>query len=244
MRHLAFLLLAVRALPLFAQEKAPPVDYTASIEGRVSHPLSKIRIAPSVRAMRITPNPWTSRPVFASPEGSFRITNLPPGEYVVCASMPRRELVDTCFWGASGSRIRLEPGQLAKAQVQLEYGRRVKVRLRDPQRLLAAGRELKPAEQPVFALAFSGPVGGRTVLLPSTRPEVDGQSYELLIPAAGAARLRPITRALRVADEQGREMADSALQRVFDTPVASRVPVSIEYRLTGKAAVPAPAGVR
>ena len=243
MRVLAFLLPLASTLTLFAQQKAPPpVEYTAAIEGRVSYPLSKIRLVPSVRAMRIVPNAWTSPSVFTGTDGSFRISNLPPGEYVVCASLPKRELVDTCFWGPAGTRVRVDAGQSAKAQVQLEYGRRVKVRLRDPQRVLATGLDAKAADRPAFSLAVTGPPGGRTALMPSTRPETDGQSYELLIPAT-AAQLRPVTRGLRVGDDQGRELPDVALQRVLETPAASRAAVSFEFRLLGKAAI-TPTGVR
>lgn len=229
---------------LYGQRSLPPpptaTSYAGVIEGQVSFSnpgsSSKRRIPETrVWAMRVRPGPWTSAIVSIDREGRFRIEGVPSGEYVLCGETPRANYADPCFW-LSPSLARtfsVSPGQKAAGQVlMLAAGRRLRVTVRDPLRANGSRRADGGNNAVIFRVA-GGPPGSEPRMMVSNRPEPDGLSYEVVIPAGTQPRVVSYARGVRLADEAGRELPDQAASRLVSLPAAAHLPTVLEYRILG-----------
>lgn len=227
-----------------AQTKAPPPPiaetYESSIEGTVVFPASGSRLPiASVKAVRIKPAYWTSPTVTSSLRGEFRLSELPAGEYVLCAGSSNPQFADSCFWFDGRPNLSLAARQkLVGQKVALPAGRALEIRLRDPARDLTGKDGSGLARSLLFEL--QGPAGTMPRALRSHRPEPDGQSYRLVVPAAQPGTIRASASGLRIADEAGRELPSVGFGKALAIP-SGATPIQLEFRILGPTAVtPAP----
>ena len=235
-----FLLAASALLPATAMAQRPPqgADYSAAIEGAVTHPLTKTRLLPMVRAVGVGARPMSSKETFTAPNGAFHIGGLAPGDYVLCARIPNRDLIDPCFWGTSGLPIiRVGSGQTAKGNsVALTQGRKLDVVIHDPQRLTTE-KAVSPGSRQFAHLLLTGPSSdGHPIILSSTRPEPDGHGFDAVIPQTGMVRLSVEANGLQVANTTGQEVAAGRLETVLDGVAGGARKVRVDFHITGKAA--------
>lgn len=118
---------------------------TGSIQGTALDPSGKPASQVGVRAIRVSPTRWTSPGVAVAEAGIFTLTGLAPGDYMLCAvADPVRLLVDPCFWLIPPAKpITVAAGKAVTGQqVRLLAGRRVTVRVKDPEQLLKTKQDL------------------------------------------------------------------------------------------------------
>ena len=239
MKIVGAVLLLCAPVALRSQPIPPPIPGRGSgiIEGTVTDSAGRSGVSTKVRAVRLRPTGWTSRPVQASRYGTFRITGLADGEYVLCAAPPPRTLwVDPCFWlnpTTAGPTLRISAGQrLTEQAVRLQQGRRVRVRVVDPQRAIGAKQSSGATRNLWFRL--SGPPGALLVHLQATRPEKDGQSYEVFVPANYAPTLSAYSTGLRLADEFGRELPATTFSQTIQLPAAATGITDVVFNVSAR----------
>ena len=213
----------------------PPAEsYQSSIEGTVIFPATGSRLpVASVKAVRIKPNYWTSPSVSSSIRGNFRLEGLPPGEYALCAGSANPKFADSCFWFDGRPTLSLANGEkLSGQKVVILAGRPLEVRLRDPSRLLAGKDALGKSRS--LLLQLHGPPGSLPRTLPSTRPESDGQTYRLIVPATQPGNVKGSSVGLRIGDEAGRELPAAGFAKPVVAP-AGASPIQLEFKILGVA---------
>ena len=227
---LAGLAIAQKSSPL-----PPPAEtYQSSIEGTVIFPVTGDRLpVASVKAVRIKPTYWTSPSVTSAIRGNFRLEGLPAGEYALCAGSANPKFADSCFWFDGRPTLSLANGEkLTGQKVPVLAGRTLEVRLRDPNRLLA-GKDAQGKSRSLL-LQLHGPPGSLPRILPSTRPEPDGQTYRLIVPATQPGNVRGSSVGLRIGDEAGRELPAASFAKPVVAP-AGASPIQLEIRILGVA---------
>lgn len=221
----------------FAQTKAPPLPpaetYESSVEGMVLFPSAGDRSpVASVRAIRVRPTYFTSKSVTSSLRGTFRLDNLPAGEYVLCAGSSNPKFAESCFWFDGQPIFSLASGQKLSGQtVTLLAGRMVEVRLRDPSRLLS----LEGSAPRSLVLQLHGPPGTAPRGLRAVRPESDGQFYRIVVPVKQPGSVVVSATGLVIGDEGGRELPAVGFSKALDSAV-SAAPLQLEFRVLRLAA--------
>ena len=213
MRYKLVLFLSVcAALPAAAQS-------AGAIEGTVLDTSSKPLPGARVRAVRVRPTAWTSKPVASSAAGQFRITGLADGDYILCAAAdPKLVLADPCFWHAPGvasASIAVAGRAVTGQTVRMLEGRWLRVRVADPEATLVVAEGVKQTRS--LLVWLGGPVGSLLVFPPGARNEKNEQVYEALLPATPLPKLGVHAAGLRVTDEAQRELA----------PMSQRAPVTL-----------------
>ena len=199
-----------------------------SFKGKVLDTAGKPVYQAKVRAVRLHPTRFTSSPVRTDIAGNFTIGNLGDGTYSLCATAnPRRQLLDDCFWlDASGSApvtpksLRIAGGQATgNTTVQMQRGRIIQVQVKDTAKTLGSRHPRGGAR--TVQVHLVGPRGTMPRALHSTRPERDGQSYEILAPANIPMRVRVEGVGIAVADELLRPLPNGRADVPVQFPAAA-----------------------
>ena len=187
---------------------------TGSIQGTALDASGKPSAETLVRALRLSPTRWTSPSVVTSTAGAFKIPALVPGDYVLCATAdPVKLLVDPCFWlDPAREPITVAAGQAVTTQkVQLEAGRKITVRVKDPEQLLKTAQPLPTAAgalRRTLKVELVGPPGAIHREIGVARTDPGGvQVHEMLVPITGATRLRVHAQAMVLRDSLQRAVA-------------------------------------
>ena len=196
---------------------------TASIQGTALDATGKPSTETLVRVIRLRPTRWTSPSVQTTADGAFTIPALAPGEYVLCAMAdPVKLQVDPCFWlDPARKAITVAAGQSITAQqVRLEAGRKITVRVKDPEQLLKSAQPTptKTGTLPrAFKVELSGPPGAILREIGVIRSEPGGvQVHEILVPTSvNSTRLRIHAQSLVLRDAGQKAVANSR----FDQPL-------------------------
>ena len=195
---------------------------TGSVQGTALDASGKPSTETLVRVIRLRPTRWTSPSVQTSAAGAFTIPALAPGEYVLCAMAdPVKLQVDPCFWlDPARKAITVGAGQAITAQqVRLEAGRKITVRVKDPEQLLKSAQPTPTKAGTIpraFKVELAGPPGAILREIGVVRSEPGGvQVHEILVPSVGATRLRVHAQALVLRDAAQRLVANSR----FDQPL-------------------------
>lgn len=138
--------------------------------------------------------------VSSDANGAFSVSNLPVGEYLLCAEVPSGPYLDPCKWSVA-QRTTVSAGGVATPTIVLKKGVLLKVRVNDPAGLLPAVKEdfLRPLNLIV------GVVFGEGAFLRATNTGVDGtgRDYEMSVPAGTPVKLWVFSRHVTMVDSRG-----------------------------------------
>lgn len=179
------------------------------------------RASVTVTVSRTTGGAGAVSSVRSGANGSYSVTGLAAGRYVVCTPNPGGDLVDACQWSARAPVVvDVTSGTTSTADVTLLAGSRISVLLRDPFNVLR--KDPLGWRAPVVDVTVRTSLG---VSLPaSVKRRQDGLAeYELLIPRGTGYRLQVGSQdvALRAATGTtlprggGTELFDLATARQF-----------------------------
>lgn len=112
-------------------------------------------------------------------DGSYRFTNVPAGDYRICAQVPGTKLVNPCDWGKPAVTVKVAAGATVDAgSLTLEEGYVLEVDVDDPQDLIA----LTKRRFQVGHLHFMVRGNGYTLpLVPTPLKKIDSQ-YSYVVP--------------------------------------------------------------
>lgn len=182
-----------------------------------------------VRAIRVAPQRMTTSVVTSGSDGKFELPLPDDGDYVFCATVVARltaaaPQVDPCYWldaGLPAVRIRRSPARPASVTVRMLEGRRVGVLIRDPERSLppqANEHAQNNANARTLTVHVAGPPNSHPRPLVATRPDGDGQRFDLVLPAAQPARLRVHARGVVLRDASNRVVPNGRLDAPISLP--------------------------
>ena len=192
--HLVFTLFLGSSL--LAQSPA-----TASISGTLRTEDGK-SVSAVVR-LRSRTNP-TMRPVAVTPAptGAFTLTNLPAGNYELCASVSSDPYTDPCVWTPSGTPVTLQPGQtLTGVVLTIKKASTLKVHVNDPGKLIKDSRE---------GAILMGVVAPNGQFFPAMRKNSNsnGNDYEVTVPFDQQFHFSIVPIGLSVADANNQDVGD------------------------------------
>ena len=173
---------------------------------------------------------------FTEANGSFVISDVPPGLYLVCVQVPGTTFLNPCTWSAAPPSATVAAGQTASAgTIQLETGYLVKARLNDSGRLLQTD-EGRVAGARVQVGVWT-PNGFFLPLRVRTRNAVS-RELELPVPFGTSVALSARSGFYDLADENNAQVdanqgARIPIQASPDTP-----PRVHTFHLTGRRAAP------
>jgi hypothetical protein len=132
----------------------------------------------------------------SSANGSFTITNLPPGKYELCAQVGNAGYLDPCAWQFMPVTAQVPAGALTGYQLVVKLGTPLQVRINDPAGILAASVSLtSPAPSAVPTAGGSGllvavvSTRGFLQALAATSVDSGGSNRQITVPQNAPARL-------------------------------------------------------
>lgn len=209
-------------------------NLTGSVVDDSGNPVPGARVlinyAPSIKP------PFPAPPVITGPlaatvvpdsSGSFRVANLPPGDYIACAETTASGFLDPCHWSTSASSFTVSAGQTtAGVKIVMAKGPVLWVQVNDPQQLL------KPVTGPVDLNFEIHVVTGKGIhySAPIQSSNATGRSHAITVPFGTAVSLRVLTAHLTVSDQSGQPFA--ALGTAVNVP-AGTTPAITVLTITG-----------
>ncbi len=203
--------------PIVGQILTPPAG-TGSISGKITEPNGQ----PVEGMVTATSGAFVQR-ALAKKDGLFTLRNLPAGTFTLCAQVPSMHyaptddpFVDNCQWvDASNPRVTLTAGQTRQnANIPLQRGRRVQVRVDDPNNIL--GHVQGKVAQDV-TLRVTGP-SGLTYHVPIVKLEAGRRFHEIVIPYSAEHQLAIASDTYKLTDNNGKDISNAGPQTVKVTP--------------------------
>jgi hypothetical protein len=169
--------------------------------------------------------------VTADAGGAFSVSNLPPGQYMLCASVPGAPYLDPCIWHRPVP-VTVSAAATSVPNLTLEKGVYLKVRINDPQRLLpqTADGPLTPRKLLVCVLYANGAYHGAV----NTAIDSAGRDYQLAVPTATAFKLWLFSRDIALIDANGGSVTANGPQNSFQA--AAGQDQSFTFTVAGPAA--------
>lgn len=204
-RVCAAVLLAVGCA--FAQPKSGAIQGFVAVEDGAPLPGALVlysRVTPLVEigtSYRPAPGEaFVRRTVSADANGRFSVSDLPAGEYLLCAEVPSGPYLNPCRWSFA-YRTTVSPGSVATPTVVLKKGTLLKVRVNDPAGLLPSVKE--DVSRPLQLIV--GVVFGEGAFLRAKNTAVHGagRDYEMSVPVSTALKLWVFSRHVMLADSKG-----------------------------------------
>lgn len=148
-------------------------------------------------------------------DGSFRIANMDPGPYNLCANADsRRGYVNVCDWGRYSGQVTLAAGTRATGtQITMERGVRVELRLEDASALVRVPE--KQAEKNPLLLGLFGAEGMFHGFVLEDR-DANGHNYAIVVPEKVKMKMHISGQNLAFADERGNQVARNGADVGFE----------------------------
>ena len=112
----------------------------------------------------------------------------------------------------------------------MQPGQKVQVRIKDPDKVLRASN----GDPKSISVRIHGPGNSIPKSLHSNRPEIDGQSYEEVVPIGTATRLTVEGVGLHVNDEVGRPLANGRADQQIQFPSKATDPARHVFQISAK----------
>ncbi len=141
----------------------------------------------NVVAHRQGSRPLQSFGGITSADGTYSISGMPVGRYVLCVPAPGKDLQDPCIWASRAQEVDVAAGQTARAPlVTVQPTTVIRIRILDPQQHLQ--KAVLDLKAPSLWLSLTNGAGIRfsPVLV---RSDVGSQTYELAVSQGQTYRL-------------------------------------------------------
>lgn len=207
-------------------EEGVPLPGAVILYSRVTRLLkvgNYYRPAPGETVMR--------RTVASAADGAFNVSNLPVGEYLLCAEVPSEPYLDPCKW-ASAQKVTVTARSVVRPTVMLKKGVLLKVRINDPAGLLPRAKEdlLSPLNL-IIGVVFREGAFLRAV---NTAADGTGREYEISVPTDTPLKLWVFSRHVALRDAKGAAVDNSGAKIPFQ-PTSGRDHV-FNLHVSGRAA--------
>jgi hypothetical protein len=217
---------------------------TGALQGSVKDTQGQVVAAAQVRYQRVVQTVRAGKQTLPAPgealvndvvtadgNGAFSASNLPPGQYMLCASVPGAPYLDPCIWHRPVA-VTVSAATTSAPNLTLEKGVFLKVRINDPQRLLpqALDGPLTPRKLIVGVLYANGAYQGAV----NAGVDSAGRNYQLAIPAATPLKLWLLSRDVVLTDANGASVTASGAQTTFQA--AAGQDQSFTFTVAGPAA--------
>ncbi len=174
---------------------------TATLSGMVDGiPPGKLDTV-RITTIRISPaSPLAIAAINAAKDGTFNLTQLPPGTYNVCVHSTDGDYVDPCSWGLAPPTVTVVGSQQLKGlKYSLVPGVRVKARIDDP-----AGHLQKKATDLWSQHVLVGVISTKGNLFPMgvTKSTPAGVDHEMVVPIAAAVKLAIFSKGVDLEDDK------------------------------------------
>jgi len=149
---------------------------------------------------------------FTDLAGAFSFSQLPAGQYNLCARIPAEQAanpslpyLDTCTWPQPQPPVLVSAGQtLTGILVLVPQGVRLQVQVNDPQSLLAQITPQQWAQIPDMQLQVRiRQTGGLPYRVPLVSQTPNGRSYSLGVPAGASLLLTVSSSSLNIVNQIG-----------------------------------------
>jgi hypothetical protein len=207
-----------------------------TISGTVYGPDAKPLAGTTVWANIVSP---VSRPVdrnsgvpvlttVSATDGSYTLSNVPPGDYVVCARNAAVAALNPCAWGGA-PLVQIATGRLNMSgeAIRMAAGATLQVHLDDPGGFLAANAA-KPGASLLLGLAT--PHG--FMPLPITASTGNSRDYKLLVPFNTTHSVMISTRYFKLSDAAGAPFSAASQTIPVTIPAGTQASV-INLRIVG-----------
>jgi hypothetical protein len=137
----------------------------------------------------------------------FLVTGLPPGDYLLCASVPSAAFLDPCQW-ATPLRVTVSPNALTTQNIALAKGVFLKVRVNDPLGLLP-----QTLDGPMLGGKLAvGVYYANNAYTGTTNMGVDGsgRDYQRIVPVGIPLKLWLFSGDVALADASGKPVNSSS----------------------------------
>jgi hypothetical protein len=209
-RHRSFLLTTAllfgwAAVPAQSQSLSlKPSGATGIIQGTVTEANGKAVVGVMVSAIRTFAPAPTTDPIVAviatDQSGAYQFPLLVPGSYRVCVTAQPAGFLDPCSWSDQPPVRNLEGGQIAQADIPLERGAFVHVRI-DDAKGLAIAAEASGNKLPIVVQGSTA--AGREVNFTEIGKDAGGRYLRALVPIGTDVQLSVFS-SLGVFDKQGK----------------------------------------
>ena len=186
----------------------PATAQTGSISGIVFGPDSKPLGGTIVWANLVStpPKPGTANssiPILktvAAGDGSYTLSQVPAGDYVLCAKNSSVDALNPCAWGGA-VRVQIANGNLSVSgqAIRMAPGVTLQVHLDDPSGHLATHEGKTPGANMIVGVATAQGFHP----LPITASSGNGRDYKLLVPFDVTNNVSVSTRFFKLNDEGG-----------------------------------------
>jgi hypothetical protein len=202
------------------------VSAQSAISGYVYGPNGKGLAGTTVWANLVSPPPMPVGPLLttvSAGDGSFTLSNVPSGDYVLCARNEGAAALNPCAWG-SVPIVKIATGRNATGQtIQMAAGATFAVHLDDPGGLLAAN-PIKAV--PIVRLATKHGI----TMLPITGATAVSRDFGLLVPYNATYSVILSTEHFKTSDAAGVPISRAAIP----VNITSGTPAySISLRVAG-----------
>jgi hypothetical protein len=145
--------------------------------------------------------------ISVDPGAAFLVPGLPPGDYLLCASVPSAAYLDPCQW-ATPIRVTVSPNALTTQNIALAKGVFLKIRVNDPLGLLP-----QTLDGPMLGGKLAVGVNyanGAYVGAANTGVDGSGRDYQRIIPAGIPLNLWLFSGDVALADASGKPVNNSS----------------------------------
>jgi hypothetical protein len=156
---------------------------------RLVGPAARARPAPGEAVVRSS--------ISSDTNGAFAVSNLPAGEYVLCAEVPSGPYLNPCKWSSS-PKVTIGAGALHRPALVLKRGVFLKVRVNDPRGLLPpVTNDASRAPNLIIGVVFGS---GAFLAAAITGADQSGRDYQMSIPAGVPLKLWVFSRHVTLTD--------------------------------------------
>jgi hypothetical protein len=164
-------------------------------------------------------------------KGSFEVTGIPSGKYLVCVEARSAPLLNPCKWSTS-PMIVVPAGGAANVAIVLQRGRFLRVRVNDPLKLLPGRRTASLRDLPQLTVGVVFGTGG-FLAADSAGTDMAGQDLRMAVPTGQPMKLRVFSRHVTIQDESGAEL-DSGRGANIPFQAARDKDPTFTIRITGR----------
>jgi hypothetical protein len=188
------------------------------------HAISGAIVTAQLRAL-----PPSSKTAVTASDGSFQLTSLPAGPYVLCAQVTAGGYLDPCQWTATPPAATVAAAQVS-VNITLPKGSIVKVRMQDANRQMS--QKTKDGRQPHLLIGLPTPRGFSPAHL--THQDSAGSDFEVTVPFDTNLTMHVVSRDLKLGDGRGAPLANNAARDSFLQSSGDRGPKTFQYTVLGQ----------